>query len=217
MSNDNKARGMQQPLPILVALLFSFILSPVSHAMLMSHGDGSLTVDTATGMHWLDIDHSTNLSYKEMRIEMLSGGLFDGFRYATREEVQALFLNSGIVDINASSAGNVQPALDLMALLGFTSSSRGINEIFGLTGTTHSGGVGSGMLDHFYSGGEAFYDASVAGPTYGMDYKSNSIGSWLVTTAEVPLPPALLLFSSALALSGLIKRHSRRLRKSMLK
>ena len=213
MSNDNKAVRMQQPLSTLIALLLGLILSQASHAVLMSQGDGSLTLDTATGMHWLDMDHSTNLSYNEMRIEMLSGGLFEGFRYATREEVQALFLNGGVVDINAGSAGNVQPALDLMALLGVTSSSsRGINEIFGLTGSTHSGGVGSGMLDHFYSDGVAFYDASVVGPTYGMDYKSNSIGSWLVTTAEVPLPPALLLFSSALALSGLIKRRSRRLR-----
>lgn len=194
-----------------LALFAGFFLSPAANAMLVSTdhanwGVGSITIDTQTGMQWLDVNHSVNYSYNRMLAEMLDGGLFQGFRYATQGEVEALAINSGVVDINSSSAANADPAVNLMSFVGYTHNRRSNLEVFGMTSTTSSGVVGSGVIDHLYLNGLAAYDVSVLGPSYGMDFTSDSVGNWLVSTAEVPLPSAFIFFSSALALSGLLKR-----------
>jgi hypothetical protein len=202
---------------ITVVFFAGAILSPAANAVLVSTGHtswgvDSITLDTQTGMRWLDINHSLHFSYNEMLAEVLDGGVFEGFRYATQGEVEALAINSGVLDINSSSAANINPALDLMGFFGSTQISRSNPEIFGMTGTVSSGFVGSGVFDHLYSDGIAVYDVGVLGPSYGMDFTSNSVGNWLVSTTEVPLPPAFLLFSSALALLGLLKRNLNRFR-----
>ena len=194
------------------------IMSAASHASLVSvdsaWGAGSLTADSATGLQWLDLDLSTDISYNNMLTELGGGGLYAGYRYATASEVESLFINAGIVDVNSGSAANVAPALELITLLGTTQSFRGVDEIFGITATmTTTGEVGavSAVLDHSYNGGVAFYDANTqSGPVYGLDYNDASIGNWLVKTTEVPIPSAFILFSSALACLGMLKRKLRK-------
>lgn len=208
-------RGLLKRIAVAVCTVVIFI--PAANAMLVSTdnaswGADSITLDTNTGMRWLDINHSLNFSYNQIRAEMLDGGLFQGFRYATQGEVEALAINSGIVHINSRSADNIDPALNLMDFVGFTRNTRNNPEIFGMTGSVSAGAVGSGVLDHLFSNGLPVYDVSVLGPSYGMDFNSNSVGNWLVSSTEVPLPSALLFFSSALALSGLLKRRLNRLR-----
>lgn len=180
-------------------------------------GVGSITVDTDTGLGWLDVHLTVNLSYNEMQSQLGANGQYDGFRYASQAEVETLFINAVIPDINRASTANLAHASKLLSLLGATSSLRGTSEIFGITGTLLNQAVSSAMLDHYFSDGTGMLDANVMGPTYGMDYRSSLVGSWLVTAdyAEVPLPSALLLFSSALTLCSFIKRGP--LRKSSRK
>jgi hypothetical protein len=140
-----------------------------------------------------------------------SGGEYAGFRYATVGEVETLFINAGVPDVNGSSAANVVPAQVLIGLMGATKNFRGVTEIFGITGSTNPDGVDAGVIDHSYNGGVAFYDVSVTSITYGVDYSDVSIGNWLVAdVTEVPVPAAWLLFTSALGVLVFSTRQSRR-------
>ena len=42
-------------------------------------GAGSMTLDTRTGLTWLDLPFSQDLSYSQAEAEMLPGGEFAGF------------------------------------------------------------------------------------------------------------------------------------------
>jgi hypothetical protein len=217
MSNKYKDQHVKRTKPVIAILFLGLFLAQASHAAFVARdaagwGEGSLTLDTDTGLQWLDVNLSVSFSYNEMRAEMLSGGQYEGFRYATRDEVASLFVNAGVQHINAVSTDNNQAAAQLMEFLGFTSSRRGNNELFGITGTEQSGGVSAGVIDHLFENGLSAYDIGVADLIYGKGYKAATVGSWLVTTAEVPVPPALLLFSSALLLSGSLKRRNGRRR-----
>lgn len=59
-------------------------------------GPASLTVDTETGLTWLDIDLTTNRSFDQIALEFLSGGEFQGFRHATAAEVVSLWNSAGL-------------------------------------------------------------------------------------------------------------------------
>jgi hypothetical protein len=59
-------------------------------------GPGSLTVDLATGYHWLDVTHSINRSIAGVSAQLGLGGDFEGFRYATQAEVTAFFESAGL-------------------------------------------------------------------------------------------------------------------------
>ena len=54
-------------------------------------GANSLTYDSTTGLTWLDLSFSQGLSYSQTLAAMQAGGQFDGFRFATADEVQSLF------------------------------------------------------------------------------------------------------------------------------
>ena len=163
-----------------------------------------------TGLQWLDLDLSTDIPYNSKLTELVSGGLYDGFRYASTSEVESLFVAAGIPDLDSGSPANVVPFQNLITLLGATQSFRGTDEIFGITGTMNTTGAVSAMIDHSFNNGVGFYDVNaVSGPTYGLDYSAGSIGNWLVQTTEVPILSAFILFSSALACLGMLKRKLR--------
>jgi hypothetical protein len=189
------------------------IIPAVSHASLFSMdsarwGAGSLTGDSSTGLQWLDLDISTGISYNTMLTEQADGGLYEGFRYATATEVETLFSNAGIPNINSGSAANVTPAQALVDLLGNTTGSTP-GETIGFTGTAAGFGQAVGVLDYYLSAGVPFYKASTTSLDYGMAFSADSVGHWLISEApipEVPVPAAWLLFSSALGLLTLSKR-----------
>ena len=59
--------------------------------------DGNnLTIDTITGFEWLDTTLSSNMSYNQIAAEFGSGGLFEGFQFATRADIATFWLNAGI-------------------------------------------------------------------------------------------------------------------------
>lgn len=56
-------------------------------------GDNLATLDYSTGLEWLDFSQTAGMSIDQVRIETEAGGLFDGWRLPTGEEVTTLFNN----------------------------------------------------------------------------------------------------------------------------
>ncbi len=79
----------------------------VQKDLVPGRGDQLLTLDTATGLEWLNLTVTANHSY----LDVLAGfggflGVF-GFRYATSTEVGTLYIHAGIGKLSGPS-----PAID---------------------------------------------------------------------------------------------------------
>ena len=74
-------------------------------------GPGSLTVDLSTGYQWLDVTLSQNRTIAEVSAQFGVGGDFEGFRYATRDEVITFFQNAGLTGAFGSDRTAVFQAL----------------------------------------------------------------------------------------------------------
>ena len=59
-------------------------------------GSKNITLDQSTGLEWLDWSATTNLSYDQVLSQTCPGGVYEGFRLATREEVRVLFCKLGL-------------------------------------------------------------------------------------------------------------------------
>jgi hypothetical protein len=172
-------------------------------------GMNALTLDTASGLAWLNLLRSTNLSYEDVTLATQPGGVFEGFRYATPEEVFGLFrhaeIASGFVLESSDEAKNVS---SLISLLGSTSSQDGRNETFGISGTSSGepwhGRVVMG-LDFFFGNGVPGYLTPFPSPTliYADTTSYPEVGNWLVRVVPEPgiggfaFAGALILASSA--------------------
>ncbi len=64
--------------------------APLLQIHLNTPGDVLVTRDTDTGLDWLDLTESTNLSFDQVEADM-GGFISDGWRHATGAEVCALF------------------------------------------------------------------------------------------------------------------------------
>ena len=84
-------------------------------------GDNLITRDTVSGLNWLDLTETNNMSFHQVVTELSVSGQFYGFRYATSAEVVTLWDNFGInlryggidrsgtdngIDVAASFLGN---------------------------------------------------------------------------------------------------------------
>ena len=58
-------------------------------------GPDSITLDSRTGLAWLDLTFTTNLSYNQLVTGLQPGGRFAGFRFATPDEVLSLYTSAG--------------------------------------------------------------------------------------------------------------------------
>ena len=81
------------PIAIGAFLWIGLIISPAASALDLSRFlDNDLTtIDTVTGLEWLDITESVNLSYNDVAAELNTGGMFEGYRYANTAEIENLF------------------------------------------------------------------------------------------------------------------------------
>lgn len=55
-----------------------------------NEGDAKVTLDTETGIEWLKLENTADLSYSELQSEMAAGGQFDGWRMPTVTEIREL-------------------------------------------------------------------------------------------------------------------------------
>ena len=79
-----------------IALASVFALSSIgANAELVSAdwknvGDGLSTVDTLTGIEWMDLSETSNMSFNE--VEALFSSEFNGWRLPTQNEVSQLLI-----------------------------------------------------------------------------------------------------------------------------
>ena len=69
-------------------------LSAIAQAEITDHG--AYTHDSATGLYWLDVTLTQNLSYNEVIQRLQPGAPLEGWRYADHTELEVLIQNFGI-------------------------------------------------------------------------------------------------------------------------
>ncbi len=105
----------------------------LNDAALPPSADGfNITRDTSTGLEWLDLDVSAGRSFADLTgldgsPEFEPGGVFAGFRYATREQLtgaingpqlDSLYKSLGISPFGFTSIGGYGPARSLITIAG---------------------------------------------------------------------------------------------------
>ena len=79
-------------------LALSFLFSsPISAQVIEIDSDifgpGTLTRDTVQGLDFLDLEDTLGRSFQDVSSQLGSGGEFEGFRYATFDEIESLVSN----------------------------------------------------------------------------------------------------------------------------
>jgi len=72
-----------------IIITVSLIISTNISAALIDNG--ITTTDTNTGLVWLDLSETYTISYIDTYNETLPGGIYEGYRVATRAELGSLF------------------------------------------------------------------------------------------------------------------------------
>lgn len=165
--------------------------------------DDLITIDTVSKLHWLDITETGGMSRDAVLIEMGSGGMFDGFRYATSDEVIDLWSQYGITLTPATriTASNLDPNIitasqQLGNLYGLETSGSDYGTLGFIAIDNLSPGTTSGWSGAFRENGSSFYE----GPTINA-FSSGQSRDWLgsyIVTSVVPVPAAFWLFGSGL-------------------
>lgn len=154
-------------------------------------GDGLLTLDTATGLEWLDLTQTDlELSFNQMLVQLGPGGAFEGFRYATEAEVLTLLTNAGI-DTSVFGTVNFVPVTEFQTLVGITDIGIGnVSDSFGLTSTAVGLPTCSTPCQRaifarrFISGGFAG-QAGIFLNTRATDQIGSNLAHWLVRLAPI--------------------------------
>ena len=175
--------------------------------------NGSFTTDTVSGLDWLDISDTTGMSWEEAPEN------YSGWRHATNPEVEDLFAQSfdGYYDTNAlgssysSEGAYADQGEDIILfndLFGFSFLNPGINQSSFASYKDEDGLVTlMGTYENFYQNHFNY----VIGLEFDGEYSETDTGNYgvfLVRTSVIPVPPALLLFGSALASLGWLRRNA---------
>ena len=203
------------------ALLAGFmIFSCAVRADLISqdspYGTDTLTLDTDSSLLWLDLDLTAGRSFNDVNSQLVVGGEFEGYRYATRDEVLQLWTHASIPDITQVgptqesdfTAANLAPAMALTDLISVTEVIPLGSVSEGLTATAPDGDdtmriVGElsmctePVCKFIFPHQQNVALASLGPHLNGVDEVVSYVGSYLVMPA-VPVPGSAILFLSAL-------------------
>ena len=207
--------------PIALAALVSLLLTrlPAKGNLIQASdprfGLNSLTIDTGTGLGWLNLAASAGLSYQQVLADTQPGGSFSGFRFATAQEVLTLYASAGIPGTGyyPAPAPSELSILSLISLVGATSFQDGYPETFGISATSYSGGQVVPGIDFIYLSGVPAYEVTgVPGQTltYGQDTSFPTVGSWLVSSVpETAGASVYVLAAAGLIGFGLSQRQQK--------
>lgn len=210
----------------------SFVASSASAAFIDS---GDYLTDTDTGLDWLDVTTSLNMSYDEVSSQISAGGQFEGWRYATGDEFNTLLssytgvANNGYLVTYVSDDAKLD---DLIQILGDTLYKEDIRH--GYDRHSSCGGYGcgttatNGILEHGSFDGYAdlkrtakvldyaeerqlvdYYYAYIH--SFELNERHPQFGSFLVrntSDTEVSEPSAIALLGLGLAGLAVIRRRT---------
>ena len=193
---------------ISMLLILLMIFSNSSYSALVNSdwkitGDDLITLDTDTGLGWLDLTETNGLSYNYVSSQLNMGGNFEGFRFASLLEFQDLFNKFGLPsEYTYYKANPIHPGIDTYRTF--------MGDIFyEVSPNTITGGFGiiseGSSLDNNYRLG-AYYTYTgfteiTPTPINTIDSNSYQIetGSFLVRTSTVPIPSSVWLLVSGIA------------------
>ena len=188
------------------------LISSAAHGALVEHdlytaGDNLITLDTKTGIQWLDLTATTNLSYNDILADA-GGWISSGWRHATIGEIDSLYSAFGLENRKYSppNRNEIDMFTDLFSLLGETAPDE--NETY-----RNSYGLVGGDFSDFRPlyGMLLADDGSWATTGYvggSIDRSASPIlGHWMVKTTAVPIPSSFLLFLSGLSFFYFSKKN----------
>ncbi len=194
----------------LLSIAASFSWTSTSHALPVDIIDnGSYTTDTISGLDWLDLSFSENMNYNYVQSQLVSGGLFDGWRYANNTDFAGLLNNwtgTSIADVSFDTwtfpnTGVPGTSHGLTTLLGDESD---IFAIGMLDEPTGSGGHYLGELYDIDDSPFPYHEAYI-NQVHHQDDATYFIsdGAYLVRVSVIPLPASVWMFGSVLVGIGL--------------
>ncbi len=195
------------------------LLTINAHAALFSvdwqtSGDGLITKDANTGLEWLDLTETTNLTYPEVLAETVAGGKFSNWSIASNTEVLELWSSANIPVIGFSFyAANYEPVSDLLDLLGSTY----IDPLpdyrlsWGRTSDSYSAGNHNATLlwaTSIYGTPEALASINTNPQEFPDDQATATWGTYLYRASPVPEPSIpILIWLGLVGLSFARKNH----------
>ena len=189
-----------QAVVVLVAL---FVLVDFSYGEFEERnsifGPSTVTYDSNTGLEWLDVTASTNMSVNGIETELGEDGVFHGWRYASPDELEVLFFYSaGLPPTEQAILEDAPLYLEMLRLFGITMDSvvPGCYSCFRAVTGFHAGAPSpssrnTAIVSVSWDGD--LIDDVYANAVGGMGYVSVAtefIGHWLVRDASsVPVAP----------------------------
>jgi hypothetical protein len=186
-----------------ILLFSSFSWASLVEIDLSAPGDKLITFDTDTGLYWLDLTVTTNLSYNDVLTQLGLGGSLEGFWYATVADVDSLQVSAGLLSglfvVNSSIYGDELNAL--IDKIGETDPSESSRDTFAITGDPFEPTTGTDdRIMRYFTLTESWARSSQA--VMPDDLASSHWGSWLIRDtlppAPVPIPTTMLLLGSGL-------------------
>ena len=196
-----------------VAFLVTLFATLTSNADLILTTNNTV-VDDETDLEWLNPSETINLSYNAVFAE-LTGGIYDGWRYAARNEIITLWSNAGFTPVIASAnSGRAEAADGFIDIFGPTFQVGNTSGILGLYNDGRGSRVGTAEVTHREAG--RFFPESYSALAINNAVRNNRAlnkqGSWLVRDVEVsavPEPSLYVLCSLGLVMMVCMKRFQK--------
>jgi hypothetical protein len=160
-----------------------------------NNSDGLATLDTSTGLEWLDLTETDNMSISQ--VESLLGSTFSGWRLPTSDEVTQLmakyqhqdFYNAMLSGSTVNITNNIPQytaAKSFADFFGMTGSGGGFNYSYGFL--RHNGGIVlSGSAPYITPAGHGQVYSRYNNGDYNESITNSLTGVWLVSEGGTTL------------------------------
>jgi hypothetical protein len=211
---------------LLFAILALAVVTPNVSAVLIKvtdptspGGADNVTHDTASGLYWLDWNASQNVSYTDMVAMLGVGGVYEGWRHATRGEILALPMTVGLSTANYPNSTSM---LDNGEIYGSFSDFVGVTSEFAWDNTVY--GTSRAIFDIYtpindvvevftaYQRLDNDRSATVRSLMGGVSTPFPGAGHALVRTSLSAVPEPSIALIGAIVSSGLMATVGRRRR-----